>query len=410
MASPPPIDDAVLSPPPGIDADAGPSDETMAEAIILCDGQWFKLTRPIESSDSWVLKFNSLKRLYKLLTGYYEEVLNQNTGTLDVPNLTAIARDSDADEIVKLAHLVLAVAVQVEQNQRYIAQIQSLDPAVQHALMVAIERDDLLSEKRELQSGLRRMEASMSQMSEAGKADFLMRTEMDNLKADMNKSENKRLEAELLAERQAATIKDLTKKLEDSSRKAEENVRLKDQLDEFRHFADKLQKSEALIEKYKKRIEETGDLRRQLKVLESQNQAMLERNGQLEEEYRKLSGFRPLMETYKEQIGSMEGQNSALMLENSKLDFELQEIRLRLEQVEMERKADQEQLAALEDQLREMELNQRDLERTKHDDKDERIQALERALDDAVRMKERLEKDYMNTFQRCLAAENEIKQ
>ncbi|KAJ1557784.1 hypothetical protein HK405_015182, partial [Cladochytrium tenue] len=110
------------------------------EILADIDGQWFKLVRSIDTGDNWVLKFNNLKKLYKLLTGYFEEVLGQNTSALDVPNLTAIARDSDGMEIVKLASLIIALSVQVENNQRYILQIQSLDPNIQHFLMLAIEQ------------------------------------------------------------------------------------------------------------------------------------------------------------------------------------------------------------------------------------------------------------------------------
>ncbi|KAI9358583.1 hypothetical protein DFJ73DRAFT_757870 [Zopfochytrium polystomum] len=425
------------------------------------DGQWFKPVRSMDSGDNWVLKFNNLKRIYKLLTGYYEEVLGQNTSGLDVPNLTSIARDSDVLEIVKLMSLIIALAVQCEQNQKYIQQIQLLDAAAQHVLMVTIEQvmtrlgearvaesptsaispfageeklqlenenrlirqqleemkakfTDMEHEKDLLQSRVRDMEEqSVSQLSGVGKADFLLRTEVDNLKADMWADE--------------------------LAKKTEENTRLKDQLDEFRHFADKLQKSEAMIEKYKKRMEESADLRRQIKLVETQNQQMLERNNQLEEEYRKLSSFKPLMETYKEQIGSMEGKNSALMVENSKLDFELKELKIKLERMDAQRKADADQMQLLEDQVRELELNsstpvsggslgsdltssvntalrarvaqlERDLERASKDDKAERIKSLESALDDATRMKEKFEMDYMQSFQKNLALENEMKQ
>jgi protein HOOK3 len=37
-------------------------------------------------------------------------------------------------------------------------------------------------------------------------------------------------------------------------------------LDEYRHVAEKLQKAENIIEKYKKKLEETADLKRQVKV------------------------------------------------------------------------------------------------------------------------------------------------
>src|SRR5262249_38690231 len=129
--------------------------------------------------------------------------------------------------------------------------------------------------------------------------------------------------------------------VEDLSRKAELAAKLRDQLQEYRHTAEKLQKSETAKEKYKKRLEEAGDLRRQVKVslhqpsrqprrdfcaqlcsnpssrrprprlffpsrfvlaagqtLEEQNFILAEKNQQLEEEYRKVSAFKPMMESY----------------------------------------------------------------------------------------------------------------
>jgi protein HOOK3 len=55
--------------------------------------------------------------------------------------------------------------------------------------------------------------------------------------------------------------------VEDLTKKAEQSARLKDQLDEYKHAAEKLQKTENVIEKYKKKLEESADLRRQIKVL-----------------------------------------------------------------------------------------------------------------------------------------------
>lgn len=37
-------------------------------------------------------------------------------------------------------------------------------------------------------------------------------------------------------------------------------------MDEYRHAAEKLKKTENVIEKYKKKLEESADLRRQMKV------------------------------------------------------------------------------------------------------------------------------------------------
>lgn len=45
-----------------------------------------------------------------------------------------------------------------------------------------------------------------------------------------------------------------------------ENDRLRDQVDECRHLSDRLQKSEVVVEKLKKKLDEAGEIRRGAKV------------------------------------------------------------------------------------------------------------------------------------------------
>ncbi|KAJ3244516.1 hypothetical protein HDU78_010823 [Chytriomyces hyalinus] len=470
--------------------DGGLINEILAEI----DGQWFKRLRTVDAGDNWVLKFNGLKKTYKLVTSYYEEVLNQPhaitafSGDLFVPNLTAIARDNDTDELLKLGRLIVALAVQSDNNQAYIEKIQGLKPESQHALMLAIEQvmarlaeatnnaslmddqsrperpgtsmlapeeklaleaenfslneqlrtlkqkyDSVVSEKKEL---LDIQSKDSSSGGDTNKMDFVLRTQINHLKAELEKSEDRRAEAESISQQQASSLKEMSKKLEDATRKAEEVVRLKDQLDEFRHFADKLQKSEAMIEKYKKKMEESADLRKQMKALETQNSNLLDRSNQLEEEYRKVSSYKPLMDTYKEQIGAMEGKNSALQVENSKLEFEINESRAKVDRLEALRRNDLDQIQTLEDQVREMELMEgvtssmegslgadltnslrqkiaqleKEVETSKASGGHERIYVLENLLEDTTRLKNKFENDFMSTFQRNLALENEMKQ
>ncbi|KAJ3289904.1 hypothetical protein HK104_007134 [Borealophlyctis nickersoniae] len=490
------------------------------EILSEIDSQWFSLVRSIDTGDNWVLKFNNLKKLYKVLIGFYEEVLGQNTAGLEVPNLTSIARDADVIELLKLSQLIIALAVQCENNQKYIAKIQSLSQQSQHSLMLAIEMvmgrlananaanmspitkwvtasrfryalpgllmcgwlaefsdgnaelpvpaafiaekmeleqtnkaleeqldqlrnkyEELVLDRGDLRSRLQDMEQSVSHLSEAGKIDFILRTEIDNLKSDLSKSENKRLDAEAMVEKQNGVIAELTRKVEDAAKKAEETSRLKDQLDEFRHMADKLQKSEAIIDKYKKKLEEVGDLRKQMKSLEEQNQQQAERNSQLEEEYRKVSSFKPLMDTYKEQIGELESKNSSLQVENSTLQFQLNDARTKIERYESERRVDHETIQTLEDRIKDMELQggggmdfsghipdelggvsdgalkakvaqlERELERLRVNKGDaDKVVVLENLLEDANRLKAKFEQDYRQSYERTLALENEIQQ
>lgn len=54
-------------------------------------------------------------------------------------NATAIARDQDAQEIVKLVELVLGVMVESEHKNEYIGNIMKLDESTQRELMVILE-------------------------------------------------------------------------------------------------------------------------------------------------------------------------------------------------------------------------------------------------------------------------------
>ncbi|KAI9332997.1 HOOK protein-domain-containing protein, partial [Obelidium mucronatum] len=498
-------------PPSGI---AAFCDGTLFNEILAeIDPAWFKPRAAADGGDNWVLKFNGLKKTHKLVTAYYDEVLGQRHAAtaLPAPNLTAIARDDDTGEVLKFAQLVVALAVQCENNQPHIARIQALAPEAQHALMLAIEQvfgvsflsafdltfhpqimaslqeanaladandlgrpgssaailadekvvleaensalheqlrtlkakyEEVQAEKRELQFGMKEMQTVSGQdgaNATAGpaSADFVLRSQIDILKAELYKSESKREDAEALSRQQSAVIKEITKKFEDASRRAEEVNHYRDQLDEFKHYADKLQKSEAMIEKYKKKMEESSDLRKQMKTLENQNAQLFERSQKLEEEYRKVSSYKPLMDTYKEQIATLEAKNSSLQVENSKLEFEANESRGKVERLDALRRNDLDQIQLLEDQVRELELMgglavssegetlghdlnknlrakitqlEQELAAIKLSGGPDRIYVLENLLEDSNRLKSKFETDFMQAYQRNLTLENEMKQ
>lgn len=83
-------------------------------------------------------------------------------------------------------------------------------------------------------------------------------------------------------EKSTALVVDLTRRCEELQLKADERDKYKDQVDEwvrhfrctsgslslgrYRHAADKLQKTENVMEKYKKKLQEGADLRQRVKV------------------------------------------------------------------------------------------------------------------------------------------------
>ncbi|ORX58692.1 hypothetical protein DM01DRAFT_1301313 [Hesseltinella vesiculosa] len=118
----------------------------LADAVILSeiltdiDSKWFKkVTQPEEQPDGWVQRLNNHKLIHKLITRYMEDVLGQDPELLPVIDLTAIAKDAELHQLLLMCQLIIAIAVQSDNNHRYIEMIQSLSQKSQHALMVSIE-------------------------------------------------------------------------------------------------------------------------------------------------------------------------------------------------------------------------------------------------------------------------------
>lgn len=55
--------------------------------------------------------------------------------------------------------------------------------------------------------------------------------------------------------------------MEELTAKAEEAESLRDELEEYKHELERMNKLETLLEKYKRKVEDTTDLKRQIKVI-----------------------------------------------------------------------------------------------------------------------------------------------
>lgn len=223
-------------------------------------------------------------------------------------------------------------------------------------------------------------------------------------------------------------------------------------MDEYKHAIEKLQKTENVIEKYKKKLEEGADLRRQIKVIEDQNQELVERNREIEEEYRKVLAFKSLMESYKDQILALETKNSTLAKDKNKIEYEARQQYQKLQEVEASRMRDTEQISLLEDKVRELEFSggqgvplsndlqdmetddmegmlmgqqtsyttelklkisrlERELQNLKEEKQDEggsKSTVLQHLLDDANRLKAKFEQEYLEEHQAKIVLQGEL--
>ncbi|CAG8445543.1 13334_t:CDS:10 [Dentiscutata erythropus] len=373
----------------------------LVEIVCTIDNKFFKLSNDTREN-SWNQRFKKLQQMYQLIIHYYDTVLGIPTLNVDAPDLKSIAREGNLEEAIKLWSLILTMAVRSPNNDVYIEKIQSLNPQSQQGLMVSIERimtrlgeptvqhssraspitDNglnkaheeyiklieekdtlekthavLMEEHSDLSSRYDDLQASNDELRqklreiESGK-DLHWKAEIDNLRHELARSENRRHETELLVERSNITINELTKKNIDLTEQADRAMQLSDQLDEQKHTADKLRKSEAVLEKYRKKLDETADIRRTLK----ENRQLIERNREIEDEYRKVSGFKALMENYKKQIDALQMEKAELIAQNNKLEFENKHIRSKIEAHEVAHARDMEAIHLLEDRVREMEM------------------------------------------------------
>ncbi|ORE06936.1 hypothetical protein BCV72DRAFT_206441, partial [Rhizopus microsporus var. microsporus] len=342
------------------------------EILSTIDYKWFKLIRSADVGENWVFKINNLKKLYKLISRYYEDVLGYNFSNFPLVNLNAIAKEANFHEILKLCNFVIYTAVVCADNEKYIQKIQQLSPQSQQQLMLLIDNfmqytqdnrqdelqqssanytprssyaddgsyqsellrmskekeelevqnrqlidkhsellikyDKLEADRTELQNRLRDMDAAVAQANETGRADYIMRTEIEHLKQDLQRSEDIRQEQERRLEEQSGQIKELLRRV----------------------------KSESL--------------------LEERNHALLEHSQKLEEEYGSLIAFKSLMESYKDQVAELQTQNNELIREKNRLDYELVQATKKLELMEDEKLRDSDRIQLLEDHLQEAQL------------------------------------------------------
>ncbi|SAM07830.1 hypothetical protein [Absidia glauca] len=400
----------------------------LSDVLTDVDGKWFKqIPNQSDTQLTWVHRLNNQKIVYKLITRYFEEVLGQDPELLPAVDLSAIAKNADLHQLLLMCQMVIAIAVQSDNNHRYIEMIQSLTQKSQQALMVSIEEvmnhfnteeinprssqlssvsgttasrsfynesdltlkgqldleklllekkqyeaahtqlltdyddlrerfEDLLDEKADLQHRLRDMDSVIAHANDTGKTDLVMRAELDHIKQDLARSEDKRHEMEQILEEHVNAIHELRRKIDELTVKADEANILRDQLEEYHLTMERLQKMETVLEKYKRKADESGDLRRHIKALEEQNTSLLERSHHVEDEYRKVLAFKTLMDSYKEQVQQLESSNLEILKEKNRLDTQVARLAEQCTYLENERDRNAEQVQMLEDHVKELEL------------------------------------------------------
>ncbi len=99
----------------------------------------------------------------------------------------------------------------------------------------------------------------------------------------------------------------------------------------------KVAKCEATIETYKKRLEEMGDLKGQIKYLEEKNTEYIQKNLDLEDELSNLNKKRPQVEVYKKQVVELNAKLSSEAERADRIAFDNSKLMEKLEALSVER-------------------------------------------------------------------------
>ncbi|KAI8342367.1 hypothetical protein BC941DRAFT_139118 [Chlamydoabsidia padenii] len=82
----------------------------------------------------------------------------------------------------------------------------------------------------------------------------------------------------------------------------------------------------------------------------------MERNQQIENEYRNVLGFRALMDSYKDQVATLETKNNELVREKNRMEYEIQQMVKKVDLLEVDKTRDSERIMALEDHIQDLQL------------------------------------------------------
>ncbi|CAM4331730.1 unnamed protein product [Leuciscus chuanchicus] len=366
----------------------------IAHVLNKIDPSWFNetwLSRiKEEGGTNWRLKVSNLKKILQSMMEYYHDVLSQQVSEEHVPDVCLIGEMGDVTELGRLLQLVLGCAVSCDQKLEHIQQIMTLEESVQHVVMAAIqelltkepvqaatpesygdfdsqsrkyyflseETDDTSQRCRELQQQLSVLTEEKSSLqlevqslrerlthcepsdvssTITNKKLLLLQSQMEQLQEENYRLESGRDDQRVRADVLEREVTDLRLRNEELTSLAQEAQSLKDEMDILRHSSDRVSRLEAMVDTYKRKLEDLGDLRRQVRLLEERNHVYMQRTCELEEEQRRANTIRSQLDSYKRQAHEMSAKHSAEAMKAEKWQFEYKNLNDKYETLLKER-------------------------------------------------------------------------
>ncbi|XP_060096654.1 protein Hook homolog 2 [Heteronotia binoei] len=380
---------------------------TIAQVLQKIDPSWFNETWLLrikdDAGDSWRLKMSNLKKVLQSVVEYSQDVLGHQVPEHLLPDVALVAELSDTAELGKLLQLVLGCAISCEKKQDHIQQIMTLEESVQHVVMTAIqelltkdssdtlssetygnfdsqsregwwlseaeqgdtdlqeclilsicsdlllveEKNTLVLENKTLRDQKNSLESDAAGLT--GKKLLLLQTQIEQLQEENFRLDSGRDDFRARCEDLEKEVQELQHRNEELTSLAEEAQALKDEMDVLRHSSDRVGRLEAMVDSYKKKLEDLGDLRRQVRLLEERNTVYMQRTCELEEELRRANAVRTQLEAHKRQVQELHSKHAEEALKAEKWQFEFKNLKEKFEAVVKEK----ERLTEERDALRE---------------------------------------------------------
>uniref|UniRef100_A0A8C6ULP8 Hook microtubule-tethering protein 2 n=1 Tax=Neogobius melanostomus TaxID=47308 RepID=A0A8C6ULP8_9GOBI len=352
----------------------------IAHVLHRIDPSWFNETWLArikeESGANWRLKV--IREATVIANAcFHVQILSHQILEEHLPDVALIGEMGDVTELGKLVQLVLGCAISCEKKEEQIQQIMTLEESVQHVVMTAIqevkpssvpgspdtyedfdyqsrkyyflseeagEKEDLsqrcrdlqhqlsmvLEEKSLLQAEARSLKEKLSRSDSVdatttaitGKKLLLLQSQMEQLQEENYRLEGSRDDLRVRGDLLEREVLDLQQRNDELTSLAQEAQSLKDEMDILRHSSDRVSQLEALVETYKRKLEDLGDLRRQVRLLEERNTVYMQRTCELEDELRRANAVRNQLDTYKRQAHELHTRHSAEAMKAEKWQFE----------------------------------------------------------------------------------------
>ncbi|XP_061539997.1 protein Hook homolog 1 isoform X1 [Phycodurus eques] len=397
----------------------------ISQALHQIDSSWFTdgwLARiKTDVDDNWRLKLNNLKKILQMVLEYYNEVLVQGLFGFPLPDVALVAEHSDPVELGRLLQLVLGCAVKCERKQEYIQIIMTLEESVQHVVMAAIqellhretmtplgaelsgdleqqlrkaleELTELSSEKEALAQRCQELDQQVAILQEehnillaendvltdranqldtfddpntpSGRKHSQLQQQLEALQEENFRLEAAKDDYRIHCEELEKQLVEVQHRNDELTGLAEESRSLKDELDVLRNCSDRVVMLEASVETYKRKLENLGDLKRQMKLLEENNTIYMQNTVSLEEELRKANAARAQLETYKRQVQELHRKLSDETRRADNQAFEMKKLEEKHELVVKEKErviVERDSLKELNEELRCTQAQQRQL-------------------------------------------------